>query len=163
MAKATRQEILNKVLAQVSEKFPAGEGFHYFIEYNSVYGGYRLVKVKDDGGAHYGCFGGNATEARLNYTAMLSKLYTILSCAPVAQRPMEELLKELEFSTEAEYFDYIMESIINGQRRQAKDLITALSKEKKKAAHIYLDGKESYSSETDSAIDEAKALIIELI
>ena len=39
---------------------------------------------------------------------------------------MEELLKELEFDNEVQYFEYIVESYINGQKKQAKELYLAM-------------------------------------
>lgn len=37
-----------------------------------------------------------------------------------------DLAKEYNFSTESEYFDYIIESLINGQRTQVKALFNAM-------------------------------------
>lgn len=41
-------------------------------------------------------------------------------------------LHELEFETIEQYFEYIVDSIINGQRSQANQLISDLSKKQKK-------------------------------
>ena len=41
-------------------------------------------------------------------------------------------IKSLEFNTIENYFDYIVESEINGQRAQVKELIKDLSKAQKK-------------------------------
>lgn len=81
MKKLTRQEKLNLLLEDVSSLVPAGEGYHYEIEYASVYGGYRLVKVNDKNGGHSGCFGGNGCEARVNFETMVVKLNAIIETA----------------------------------------------------------------------------------
>lgn len=49
------------------------------LEYNSIYGGYRLVNVNPDNGAHYGAFGGNGCEPRLKASEMYNKLHTIIA------------------------------------------------------------------------------------
>lgn len=48
-------------------------------------------------------------------------------------------LKEYEFESMEQYFDYIVESEINGQRSQVKDLIRCMSTKQKKDAHWYLN------------------------
>lgn len=161
MKKATRKDFINELLEEVQTLIPAGEGFHYFVEHNSIYGGYRLVKVKDENGGHYGCFGGNGTEARIPYQQMIMKLKTIIAAAPKAEekRPFEELLKELEFTKETEYYDYIIDSIVNGQRAQARDLIKAMSKDKTKEAFKYFDMQEGAAE----AAQEAQNLIMQLL
>lgn len=40
-------------------------------------------------------------------------------------------LKALDFTTMEEYFQYIVDSIINGQKKQAKELFEGLSKGQK--------------------------------
>ena len=40
----------------------------------------------------------------------------------------ETLAKELEFKTAEDYFNYIVESLINGQRQQVRDLFNAMRK-----------------------------------
>lgn len=81
MKKLTRQQILNSRLSDLQSLIPCSEGSHYEIEYNSVYGGYRLVKVNNATGSHGGCFGGNGCEGRVNFSTMLLKLNTIISTA----------------------------------------------------------------------------------
>lgn len=46
-------------------------------------------------------------------------------------------LKDYEFKSIFDYYNYIVESIVNGQRQQAKELINNLSKEQKKDAINY--------------------------
>jgi ABC-type metal ion transport system substrate-binding protein len=50
-----------------------------------------------------------------------------------------ELAKELDFTTEQEYFEYIIDSEINGQRQQVKRLIKALKKDDIKTFIFWLD------------------------
>lgn len=52
---------------------------YLFIEHAASYGGYRLVNVGVNNGAHYGAFGGNGCEARLKYKEMVIKLEGILA------------------------------------------------------------------------------------
>jgi hypothetical protein len=79
MKKQTRQQNLNSRLSDLQLLIPCTEGYHYQIEHNSVYGGYRLVKVNNNTGSHGGCFGGNGCEERVNFSTMLLKLNTIIS------------------------------------------------------------------------------------
>lgn len=53
------------------------------------------------------------------------------------KKTVETLAKELDFNNSTEYFDYILESVINGQRKQARDLIEAMRKGAKKTALVY--------------------------
>lgn len=48
-------------------------------------------------------------------------------------------LKEYEFESMEQYFDYIVESEINGQRGQVRFLIKDMSTKQKKDAHWYLN------------------------
>lgn len=58
-----------------------GKQTYLFIEYASAYGGYRLVSVGIDNGAHYGAFGGNGCEGRLNAKMMELKLRSLIAGA----------------------------------------------------------------------------------
>lgn len=49
------------------------------LEYNSVYGGYRLVSVSVTNGGHAGCFGMSSIEPRLRAKDMYSKLTGIIA------------------------------------------------------------------------------------
>ena len=49
------------------------------------------------------------------------------------------LAKELDFTTETEYFDYLIESYINGQFTQCRNLFNAMKKEDKKEFIKYVD------------------------
>jgi hypothetical protein len=49
------------------------------------------------------------------------------------------LAKELDFTEEHEYFDYMIDSHINGNFTQCKELFKDLNIEDKKRALIYID------------------------
>lgn len=51
----------------------------------------------------------------------------------------KSLLKAYNFETIEDYFDYIVESKINGQHGQVDSLIKAMSKEEKKHCFIWFD------------------------
>lgn len=85
----TNAQHLNNLLASIAEitgecisREQAKEKGHeryLFLENASVYGGWRLVNVGVNNGAHYGAFGGNGCEARLKYKEMVIKLEGILA------------------------------------------------------------------------------------
>lgn len=57
-------------------------------------------------------------------------------------------LKQYEFEMIEEYYDYIVNSIINGQRSQAENLIKKLSNTQRNQALRYFDTKvDEYSKE----------------
>lgn len=80
----TKNELLNALLSDLAgmtgqatskeQAIAMGKDRYLFIEYASNYGGYRIVNVGVNNGAHYGAFGGNSTESRLKYPAMEVKL-----------------------------------------------------------------------------------------
>lgn len=41
----------------------------------------------------------------------------------------EDLAKDFDFTTEQEYFDYIVESLVNGQRQQVRSLFNKMHKD----------------------------------
>lgn len=45
----------------------------------------------------------------------------------------------LDFNTIEEYFDYIVESVINGQKEQARELFKDLSKEQRKGFLFHMN------------------------
>jgi len=60
-------------------------------------------------------------------------------------RYAEDLAKELNFQTESEYFEYIIESLINGQRQQVRALFNNMhSSDKEKFLINYLDKDQGY-------------------
>lgn len=50
----------------------------------------------------------------------------------------KKLIKSYDFETIENYFDYILESEINGQRSQVESLIKSLSKQQKKECLSHL-------------------------
>jgi len=48
-------------------------------------------------------------------------------------KKMKSLLKEYSIESEIDYFDIIDESIVNGQKKQAKEQFLAMDKESRKA------------------------------
>lgn len=50
-----------------------------------------------------------------------------------------KILKEYEFETIQEYYEYILLSIINGQRQQALNLIKVMSQKQKEQAIEHLE------------------------
>lgn len=66
-------------------------------------------------------------------------------------------LKDYEFNNIEEYFDYIIESIINGQRKQANDLVGELSKGQKKD---FMDWAGFMSINDDPYVNEALKLVL---
>ena len=85
----TNTQHLNQLLESIAEltgeattreqaKLKGHERFLY-LENASVYGGWRLVSVGVNNGAHYGAFGGNGCEPRLKYKEMVIKLEGILA------------------------------------------------------------------------------------
>lgn len=56
-----------------------GKDKYLYLEYASVYGGYRVVNVRLKSGSHSGAFNGNGIEARLKAKDMWSRLTAILT------------------------------------------------------------------------------------
>lgn len=69
--------------AQAIEK---GQDRYIALENAVCYGGWRLINVGVNNGAHYGAFGGNATEARLKASEMAAKLNGIINGIEYAKR-----------------------------------------------------------------------------
>jgi hypothetical protein len=67
-------------------------------------------------------------------------------------------LKSYELNNIEEYFNYIIDSIINGQKKQAKTLINKLSKDQKKEFINF-----TLECGSDSYIIEATNLTLSLI
>ena len=57
------------------------------------------------------------------------------------------LAKELEFKTAEQYFEYCIESHINGQLQQCKDLFNAMNKADKKQCLNYIMANYRYSEQ----------------
>jgi len=83
-----KQSVLNNLVRQIADEL----GFatsrkeaqeknldsFLFLEYASCYGGYRIVTVKTESGAHYGALGYNSTCSRMKATEMYAALSGIL-------------------------------------------------------------------------------------
>lgn len=55
-------------------------------------------------------------------------------------KQLKTLLKELDFTQGAEYFDYCMDSYHNGQIEQAKNLFNAMTNKDRSLLLIYISG-----------------------
>jgi hypothetical protein len=64
----------------------------------------------------------------------------------IARRQLINLAKELDFESQHEYYDYIIDSMTNGQRQQARNLYRDLLKDDKERFLIYLS---HFSRETE--------------
>ena len=67
-------------------------------------------------------------------------------------------LKVYEYNHINEYFDYVITSEINGKRKQARELISDLSKQQKKDFFYYLE----FLNMEDRDIKEVHNLLVEL-
>lgn len=65
---------------------------------------------------------------------------------------IEKLAKALDFRTETEYFDYCLESYLNGQYQQCRNLFKDLTKEGKKQLLRYLT--KNYSVQEAGACEQ---------
>jgi len=67
----------------------------------------------------------------------------IIKTAEQVKRPAKKtalkLAKELDFSHEYELFEYMAESLLNGNKSQCKDLLNSLKQEDKKSAIQYFE------------------------
>ena len=59
------------------------------------------------------------------------------------------LAKELDFEHSHEYFDYIIESHVNGQYSQIKDLYKAMDKRSRSEFILYLQYDSNYSEQKE--------------
>ena len=65
-------------------------------------------------------------------------------------------IKDYDFQNIDQYFDYVFESIINGQRQQARDLILKFSQRQKNQFHSYLIDENIFGGE---AVNEALQIL----
>ena len=64
-------------------------------------------------------------------------------------RYAKNLAKEYDFETEEEYFQYIVNSLINGQRQQVRELFLKMKKaDKETFLNEYLEEDSSYHTST---------------
>lgn len=84
-----KSKVLNEVLEEIAQKLnkaisadqakKMGLDKYLYLEYAAIYGGWRIVNVGINNGAHYGAFDGNGTEPRLKASEMYIKLRGILA------------------------------------------------------------------------------------
>jgi len=76
----------------------------------------------------------------------------------MAKKYAETLAKEYDFETKEDYYNYIVESLINGQRQQVRDLFNAMRKSDQQEFLInFLQEDDSYQTSTKKiCIDERK-------
>ena len=55
------------------------------------------------------------------------------------------LAKELDFTTELEYYQYCLDSYVNGNKSQCKELFKAMKPEDRKGLLKYLDGEAQFN------------------
>lgn len=74
------QDICNEsnLVMNYDEAIEKGHERYLHIEYSSHYGGYRLVNVRVNNGAHYGAFGESSCISRKPLKAMTSYLEGVL-------------------------------------------------------------------------------------
>lgn len=66
---------------------------------------------------------------------------------------MKKLLKDYEFNSDQQYFDMIVESVINGNRTQAKEQFKAMPRKEQKCFIVAIyDGWNCGLSYTDKAM-----------
>lgn len=65
------------------------------------------------------------------------------------KRYAEDLAKDYDFETKEDYFNYIIDSLINGQRQQVKDLFNQMKGEDQQYFLInFLDSDQGYNIST---------------
>ena len=93
MKTRTRKSELQSLLAEISKlsgistEKKDGEKYHLFLDFASCYGGYRLVKVNNENGGHFGAFGDSSCCERLRAGKMADKLRTIVNTLLVVKNP----------------------------------------------------------------------------
>ncbi len=66
-------------------------------------------------------------------------------------KTMKQLLKDYELNSDMQYFEMIVDSVINGQRNQAKELFNLMPRKVRKAFIIFLYT-ENYLTNSDKAM-----------
>ena len=93
MKKRTRKSELQDLLRSISElsgislEVKEGEKYHLYLEFAACYGGYRLVRVSNENGGHFGVFGDSSCCERLPAGKMAEKLRTILNTLDAVKNP----------------------------------------------------------------------------
>ena len=93
MKTRTRKSELESLLRSISElsgislEKKEGEKYHLYLDFASCYGGYRLVRVNNENGGHFGAFGDSSCCERLRAGKMAEKLRTIENTLLVVKNP----------------------------------------------------------------------------
>ena len=87
--KSELQNLLQTIseLSGISTDKKEGEKYHLYLDFAACYGGYRLVKVNNETGAHLGAFGDSSCCERLSAGKMADKLRTIVNTLQVVKNP----------------------------------------------------------------------------
>ena len=93
MKTRTRKSELESLLQTISElsgistEKKEGEKYHLYLDFAACFGGYRLVRVENVHGGHFGAFGDSSCCERLRAGKMADKLRTILNTLLVVKNP----------------------------------------------------------------------------
>ena len=93
MKTRTRKSELESLLKSISElsgistEKKEGEKYHLYLDFAACYGGYRLVRVNNENGGHFGAFGDSSCCDRLPAGKMADKLRTIENTLLVVKNP----------------------------------------------------------------------------
>ena len=87
--KSELQNLLHTIseLSGISTDKKEGEKYHLYLDFAACYGGYRLVMVNNESGAHLGAFGESSCCERLSAGKMADKLRTIAYTLQVVKNP----------------------------------------------------------------------------
>ena len=75
-------------LSEISTEKKEGERYHLYLDFNSCYGGYRLVLVSNTTGGHFGAFGESSSCGRLSAKNMAAKLHTIINILEYSKKQL---------------------------------------------------------------------------
>lgn len=67
----------------------------------------------------------------------------------MAKKNLQTLAKELDFATPYEYYGYCIDSYINGNKQQCRDLFNAMKKEDRKGLIKYIEQHNDGSNYTE--------------
>lgn len=76
-----------------AEAIKKGQKEYLALENAAIYGGWRLISVGVENGAHYGAFGFGSTDARVKASEMLTKLNGIIAGLEFAENARKEANK----------------------------------------------------------------------
>jgi len=75
----------------------------------------------------------------------------------------KKLIKSYDFDTIEDYFNYIVESKINGQNKQAKELYNSLSRRQKYAFTQFAEGVYFYDAADNDNEEFSHAILMEYL